>query len=259
MRRGGRILIVLGVVLGLLTGGAALFVLQAPAAPPVPTKPVVVVVQPIGARVPIVQTAIQTRPWPADAIPAGALTDPTKAVNKLTRMPLLPGQILLEGMILDKEKEEKERKGVGSDASFIVPKGKVAVAFPISLISGVAHALQAGDSVDVMVSLDLTPAPEPGAKTAPTKYIVTQILLQDVEVLRVGPWPQPGAAGETRETANVVTFLVNRQDALVLKFVRENSLSIDLALRAAGDREIVGTEPITQEYLNIRFNLPLKR
>jgi hypothetical protein len=50
-----------------------------------------------------------------------------------------------------------------------------------------------------------------------------------------------------------LTFLVNRQDALVLKFLRETSAEVQMALRAAGDHEIVKTEPVIIDYVDGRF------
>ena len=54
------------------------------------------------------------------------------------------------------------------------------------------------------------------------------------------------------DAANL-TFLVTRQDAFVLKFLRETAPEVQLALRAAGDHEIVSTEPVINEYVDGRF------
>jgi pilus assembly protein CpaB len=43
--------------------------------------------------------------------------------------------------------------GVGSDASLAIPPGYTAIAIPMSRLSGVAYALRAGDSVDVLFSM----------------------------------------------------------------------------------------------------------
>ncbi|MFQ6015726.1 MAG: Flp pilus assembly protein CpaB [Anaerolineae bacterium] len=261
MRRGGRILVLFGIVLGIVTAGAAFFILQAQRPEvTIATTPVVVSFQSIPARGSVPPDAVGLRDWPIDSVPPGALTDPSQAANKLAAVPLFPGQIILDQMVIDKQREE-ERKGLGSDASFIIPPGKVAIAFPVDIISGVAGAVQSGDSVDIMLSINVAAEVEAGTaeetEEVPTQ-IVTQLVLQDVEVLKVAPWTAAaeGEAGKAGEPARVVTFLIDRQDALVLKYARENSIAVDLALRAAGDREIVSTEPVTMDYVITRFNLP---
>ena len=176
------------------------------------------------------------------------------AAGKLARTRIAIGQIIVKDMIADK-KEEETRKGLGSDAALIIPKGKVAVAFPISQISGVASALREGDFVDLIVSYDLVP-PTGQALSGFARRQVTQLTLQDAEILRVGPWNAPATTDNSAAAAGApnITFLVNRQDALVLKFLRETSVEVQLALRAAGDHDIVQTEPVIVDYIDQRFN-----
>ena len=53
------------------------------------------------------------------------------------------------------------------------------------------------------------------------------------------------------------TAATENQDALVLKYARENNFIMDLVLRAAGDEVPVSTEAITLEYMIRRFNITL--
>jgi hypothetical protein len=55
----------------------------------------------------------------------------------------------------------------------------------------------------------------------------------------------------------MVILVVSQQDALVLKYARENNFIMDLALRAAGDEVLVTTEAVTLEYMIRRFNISL--
>ena len=196
--------------------------------------------------------------WPDDvALPRDALGSIISVTNKLSASPIEIGQVMVASMIIDKAADEN-LKGLGSDAALIVPKGKVAVAFPLNALSGVSAALREGDRVDLLVTYDLAGGP---AQTGPTgaasggvtKRQVTQVALQDVEILRVGPWSSGTAAQDTSREAANLTFLVTRQDALVLKFLRETATEVQLALRAAGDHEIVNTEPVINDYIDSRF------
>jgi Flp pilus assembly protein CpaB len=253
MRRGGRILILLGIVLGGITAVAAFFVLstRSSAEPAVTrTHQIVVAQQQIPMHAPIPPGAMLLVDWPDDvAPPRDAFTDIISMANKLSATPIEIGQVIVKDMIIDKQNEEN-RKGLGSDAALIVPKGKVAVAFPINQISGVSAALKEGDTVDLLVSYDLLAGP--GQVAGASKKQVTQVALQDVEILRVGPW-SVGTAGDTSQQASNLTFLVTRQDALVLKYLRETATEVQLALRAAGDHEVVSTEPVITEYVDSRF------
>jgi hypothetical protein len=53
----------------------------------------------------------------------------------------------------------------------------------------------------------------------------------------------------------MVILVVSSQDALVLKYARENNFILDLALRAAGDENPITTEAVTLEYMIRRFGI----
>lgn len=259
MRRGGQILIVLGLVLGIITGGVIWLLLSSGSGSGGPavtrTTRVVIAQQNVAQFGTVVPAAATLYDWPDDlAVPTGAYTDTAQVAGRMARTKITVGQIIVKDMLADK-KEEENRKGTGSDAALIVPKGKVAVAFPVDQISGVANALKDGDFVDLIVTYDLVP-PTGQGQTGFTRRQITQLTLQDAEILRVGLWggapTGDGAAAATQ--APFITFLVNRQDALVLKFLRETSAEVQLALRAAGDHEVVQTEPVIVEYVDQRFN-----
>jgi pilus assembly protein CpaB len=251
MRRGGRILILFGLILAVITSGVTLFILrsrpQEIAAPPAEMTSVVVAFQNIDAYVPVPADAIGIKQWPKSEVPPDAILDPADAVGKLTRSPIFPGQILLSAMLVDKKTEEK-RLGLGSDASFIIPAGKVAVAMAVDDISGIAGAIRAGDRVDILVSMRLREDTPRGT----IERSATQLALQDVEVLRIGPWGAP--AQQQNQRQRTITFLVDRQQALILKYLRENTL-VDLALRAAGDHEKVKTETVGEDYIIREFDV----
>lgn len=251
MQRSARLLIVLGFILAIVSAGATLFILRRQPqgnVQPVETASVVVAFQNIEAHVPVPPDAIGVKEWPQDSVPPGAILNPADAVGKLTRSPIFPGQILLASMLIDKKVEET-RLGLGSDASFIIPKGKIAVAMTIDNISGVAGAIQSGDRVDVLLSMRLQQDTAQGITQEP----VTQLALQDIEVLRVGIWNVTGNRQQD-QPQQVVTFLVDRQQALILKHLRENTL-VDLALRAAGDHEVVTTETVSEDYMIREFDI----
>lgn len=269
MLRGGRLLILLGLILALITAGVAYYLLQG-AAPAkeeeVPTAQVLVARQSIGEREEITADAVGTEERAQKYVPPNALRNPAQAIGKVAVVPILEGQPILSNMVMGKE----EVKEAGGFASLGVPEGKVAFAVPIEDRNSVAGAIQAGDFVDVLVTIKFTlveEVPREGGEEGEKEVkvggetLATQLTLQDVEVLRVGLWAPPPSTEEGEipaPTQNYLTLLVNQQDALVLLYLRDDpNVTIDFALRGIEDHTIVSTEAVTLQYILSRFNVNL--
>lgn len=163
----GRLLIILGVILGLATLGAVAFLLfgsgmgggligeEEPtptpgAAPPeseeaqIPTTQVIVALQPIGRGQPFVAGSIGRRDWPANNVPPDIIADEAETIGKVAKTEIVQGQVIVRSMLADVA-------GAG-EASFQVPPGRLAVAYPINRQSSVAYALQPGDYVDILIT-----------------------------------------------------------------------------------------------------------
>jgi Flp pilus assembly protein CpaB len=290
----GRILVLIGIILGLVTTVAVFMILRSPekeAAGPTetPKQKVLVAIQNIGQAQPIDPAAVELREMEQSQVPPDAVMSTTDIVGKLAAVDIVQGQIIRRDMITDKKSIVEK----GINASFLIPPGKVAVAFPIDELSSVAYALEPGDTVDMLITFNMVsvdpetqiklPLPkttEEGQMSEPVGQqiprMVTQLTLQDITVLKVGPWgqaavtpaatpeaqqqqgaSQQGQAGEQAAppAPTIITLLVSQQDALVLKFAREAGASIDFALRSKNDHEIVETEPVTLDYMIRRFNI----
>ncbi|MCJ7666798.1 MAG: Flp pilus assembly protein CpaB [Anaerolineae bacterium] len=266
MLRRSRLLIFLGLVLAIITAGVTYYFLQQGAGPApeveIRTKPVLIALQPIEERADIPLEAVGTKEWPEDSVPANALNNPADVVGKAAIVPIMEGQIILADMLIDKEKVLEE----GSFAAFAIPEGKVALAVPIDNIHSVAGAIQAGDFVDVLVTITFQVQRRTGVKTEEggeqvetVQALTTQLALQDAEVLRVGAWnvPPPTEEGEVAlPPQDFLTLLVSQQDALVLKYARDDpNFTVDFALRGVEDHTIVSTESVTLQYILTRFNV----
>jgi pilus assembly protein CpaB len=267
MRRGGRILVVLGLLLGLVTAaGTFVFLIDNSnrgTVQTVPTRQVVVALQNIPQRAEITSEMVGTAPWSAEAIPAGGVFEnPSEVVGKIAFYPIYPGQLILPQMVV--AKSPPIITPTGSIASFVIPEGKVAMAFSVSDLSSVAGAIQAGDTVDLLLTLQASalpnPTPRPGTATTNTGtegLPVTQLMLQDVLVLHVGSWAAPTSGQNAPPPGGTLTFALDRQDALALKSAREQG-EIDLVLRRVNDRtRFDNLEPVTLQYLNKRFKFNL--
>ena len=156
MRR-GRLLIMLGVILGLATAVIVLVVLArqptltpAPARPigaetstPVPTQKVWVALQPIPRGGQFVEGTLGLRDWPSSNVPPNVIGDISETIGRVAAVDIVQGQPILRSMLAE--------KGAAGQAALLIPDGRVAVAFPITQQSSVAYAIQPGDFVDVLI------------------------------------------------------------------------------------------------------------
>jgi len=161
----GRLLIILGIILGLAVLGAVLFlVLQGgggitdtatpePSQPvsgagaervEIPTTDVIVALQPLPRGAEFVQGSIGRRAWPVDNVPPGAIADEAETIGKVVKTEIFQGQVIVRDMLTD--------LAGGDDASFQIPTGRVAVAYPIDRQSSVAYAIQEDDYVDILIT-----------------------------------------------------------------------------------------------------------
>lgn len=280
MSRRGRVIILLGLILALITVVAAYYFLQQRAAAPpeeeIHTRPVVIALEPLEERADIPAEAVGTKEWPEDLVPANAFNNPAEVVGKTALLPIMEDQIILSDMLIDKERAVEE----GSFAAFAIPEGKVAFAVPVDEVHTVAGAIQAGDFVDVLVTITFQAAHQTGLvaeggaeeeaveEVVPVQVLATQLTLQDVEVLRVGAWNVPPPPEEEEEAPppeeeeaapppqNFLTLLVDQQDVLVLKYARDDpNFNVDFALRGVEDHTIVSTESVTLQYILTRFKV----
>ncbi len=271
MRRGGRILVLLGIILGVMTAGLVFVFLGTNTGnpPPPPTRGVVIALQNIPARSVISIDSLTTVQYPEGIIPQGAFASPQDVAGKLAIDNIYQGETILAPMIIDRSKVSGTDP-IRSPAAYVIPENKVAMAFQITPLSGVAGAIQPGDYVDLLLTLQppqqgLTQTTgtrvSPATVTGTEGEAVTQLFLQDVQVLNIGIWTSglqqtQQQQQQQQQAATILTFALERQDAVTLKSGRELG-QIDLILRRAGDHRQTTTEPVTREYINRRFNFKL--
>ena len=274
MRRGGKLLIVLGILLAVVSFVGIWWVMNRTQEPTEPeevfTQPVVVAAVNISSRTRISPEQITIKQMPLDLVPPLAVTEIFSVTDRFALSDIYADQVILHSMLADPE--------TGSDLvpSLSVPTGMVAMAVPIDEISGVAEALRVGDHVDVIVALSVMEFDQEGNESNP-EYSA-QFTIQNVEILHLGSWAPPmpdmateegassglmasggsTAGGTTCEPLNVVVLLLEPQDALVLKYAMdrgdfEGSGPFALVLRGVEDDEHYSTEAVNQDYMVQRF------
>lgn len=127
--------------------------------------------------------------WPADAVPAGAFSDPSQLDGWMTRSALVANEPLLPDKLAD-----QNARGV---LNLVIPPGMRAASVRVNEVSGISGFVSPGSKVDIIVVL--ASAGEEAVKGAFT-------LLEDLEVLAIA---QTMDQRDTKPTlVNTVTLLV---------------------------------------------------
>jgi Flp pilus assembly protein CpaB len=309
-RRRNRTLLLLILLILVLMGAALLLVPRfaaGPAPTPTPTppslKPIVIAAQNIPRGAVITESDVTLRGWPVEVLPEGAFADPKEVIGKVARVDI-PRQKPIVPEDLTAQPAEAARRG--SEASLFVPPGKVAFPIPADEAGAVAFNLAPGDRVDVVATFRLAPVKatadgefrprildedlfnrlralgvEPGAAAQvavvkPEQQVelpVSQLVLQNVEILSIGPFeppqpspgptPTPGPRPGPEPTPTppprqrYITLIVDPQEALILQWLRESGAVVDLALRNPTDNQLVRTDPVTLGWLLQRIGITL--
>ncbi len=178
---------------------------------------VVKAAQPIGADEVIKRTQLMIEEVPARYAHPNGVREANEAVGKITSSYIAAGEeIIKEKLVGEKDKVAR--------LAYSVPLNKRAVAIAVNETAAVSFKIQAGDHVDVMVTIEL---PTPGSIDDPT---TTMLLLQDIEVLSIGT---KGVSGSS-DAINTLTLAVTPEQAQPLILAGERGL-IRLMLRSPVD------------------------
>ncbi len=172
--------------------------------------------QPIAADEIINRGQLMTEEIPARYAHPNGVREVSDAIGKIASSYIAAG----EEVIKEKLVGEKDRV---SRLAYKVPLNKRAVAIAVNETAAVSFKIQAGDRVDVMLTIDL---PIPGSD--PTTTI---LLLQDIEVLSVGA---KTGASDSSGGINTLTLAVTPEQAQPLILAGERGL-IRLLLRSPVD------------------------
>jgi pilus assembly protein CpaB len=211
-----RIVLALGVALA-LSVGATLFlyrgILNRPAQPQV--KKVVAASKPLDAGSVLTADTLVLIDWPAN-LPSESTFEKTEDV--VGRSLIYPAA--------DKQPIRKQAlaaPGSGIGLTTKIPMGMRGISVKSNEVVGVAGFLYPGSHVDVLVSYH----------KQTTQDQVTQIVLQDVEVLTAGQKLEPDPQGKP-ETVTVVTVLLTPQDSAKLVLATQMG-TIQFVLRNGAD------------------------
>jgi len=205
-----------------------------------PTRQVVVAATDLDIGAEITRTDIKVIDWPANAVPAAAISDPKDVIGRGIVLPMIENEPVLPMKLASKE--------AGGGLPPAIPPGLRAVSVRVNEVIGVAGYVLPGTRVDVVATLNPTGA---GAETT------SKVILTNVQVLAAGTKIERDTDRNKPIAVSVVTLLVDPEEAERLTLASTEG-KIQLALRNPLDKATPSTHGIRPAAL-LGFAAPAQR
>ncbi len=192
----------------------------------IPTRPVVVAATDLDVGTELGPENLRTIEWPANAVPANAISSPADVVGRGLILPVIENEPILPMKLASKE--------AGAGLPPMIPPGLRAVSVRVNEVIGVAGYVLPGTRVDVV------------ATVSPTDLradMTSKVILTDVQVLAAGTKIERDTEKGKPMPVSVVTLLVNPDEAERLTLV-SNEGKIQLALRNPLDKTTTVTHGV---------------
>lgn len=220
----------LGLLLAGLTGlslyGVSQDLSQRQTAAATDTAEIVVAKIAIKTRAVLTSDMLALQTYPKTLVPTGAVSNKADVIGQTTISAIPAGAAVVKSLLVDAEGR--------SGASVTVEKGRVLVAFPTADPLTLAGLVLPGDRVDVLATM-----------TSGTGELArkTQTTVQNLEVVDVL------TSGREGQKAASLTFVVDHQIALVLKYLRDTQATIDIVVRSRNETDSTSTTSVDLNYL----------
>ncbi|OFW40817.1 MAG: Flp pilus assembly protein CpaB [Acidobacteria bacterium RIFCSPLOWO2_12_FULL_67_14b] len=191
----------------------------------IPTKPVVVAAVDLEVGAEIARDDLRIIDWPANAVPAQAISDPNMVIGRGLIMPMIQNEPFLELKLASKE--------AGAGLPPAIPPGLRAVSVKVNEVIGVAGYVLPGTRVDVVATV---------SPTHQSADMTSKVILTNVQVLAAGTKIERDVKDKP-VPVSVVTLLVDPGQAERLTLASTEG-KIQLALRNPLDKETPATPGI---------------
>ena len=203
------------------------------------TTRIAVATAPLGFGTDITADKVRFVDYPRSSLPPGAFTDAAALMpagsKRVALMPIAVNEPILASKI--------SVQGQGASIAALLPPGKRAASVRINDVSGVAGFVQPNDSVDVLITRQLS-----GERNDNVQ--VTDVLLQNVRVIAIDQ--QARNADGTPKIAKTATLEVDPLDAQKLALAQEVG-SLSLVLRKPGETNNPVVETVSIN--DLRYNI----
>ncbi|MGH2498652.1 MAG: Flp pilus assembly protein CpaB [Candidatus Limnocylindria bacterium] len=253
-RRRARLILLAGVLLALVAGvGTFVYASSARSevATVVPTEPVLVAARDIPIRTVLSEADVKIVQMNAGVTPPGAVRDGRAVVGQVVTVPISTGEAILSTKFSSPNELvtvfPPELQPVPGQA---LPPGTPmyrAMSISVADANAVGGAIQVGDTVDMLYSLNFDPVKYlQGTNPNRTADFSAKIVIERVSILA--------------RTAQVYTIRTDAATAERLVYLQSSGATLHLVLRASGDDRASGTTGATfaPVYQNLRFLIPEK-
>lgn len=192
----------------------------------IPTRPVVVAATDLDIGAELTREDIRIIDWPANAVPASAISDPKDVIGRGIVLPLIQNEPILPMKLASKE--------AGAGLPPAIPPGLRAVSVRVNEVIGVAGYVLPGTRVDVVATV---------SPTGQSTDMTSKVILTNVQVLAAGTKIERDTDRNKPMPVSVVTLLVNPDEAERLTLASTEG-KIQLALRNPLDTTMPATRGI---------------
>jgi pilus assembly protein CpaB len=185
------------------------------------TRPVVIAFKDVSEGKAIDRASVTVAEWPINTIPAGAYASVDSVVNRVTRVDVFRGEVIVPGRLAP--------DGTGPGLQVKINPGKRALSVKIDDVSGLNGMVQANSRVDVLVV----------TRDSKTMKDVAKTFMSNMRVLAVGTITQTSADNRPIQAATV-SLEVTPAEAERLA-IAQGTGRIQLSLRGYGDPDSIRT------------------
>jgi len=185
------------------------------------TRPVVIAFKDVSEGKAIDRASVTVAEWPINTIPAGAYASVDSVVNRVTRVDVFRGEVIVPGRLAP--------DGTGPGLQVKINPGKRALSVKIDDVSGLNGMVQANSRVDVLVV----------TRDSKTQKDVAKTFMSNMRVLAVGTITQTSADNRPIQAATV-SLEVTPAEAERLA-IAQGTGRIQLSLRGYGDPDSIRT------------------
>jgi pilus assembly protein CpaB len=205
----------------------------------IPTRPVVVAANDLDIGAELKREDVRIIDWPANAVPANAISDPKDVIGRGIVLPLIQNEPILPMKLASTE--------AGSGLPPSIPPGLRAVSVRVNEVIGVAGYVLPGTRVDVLATV---------SPTGQSADIMSKVVLTNVQVLAAGTKIERDTDRNKPMAVSVVTLLVNPEESERLTLASTEG-KIQLALRNPLDKTMPNTQGIRPAAL-LGFGAPIR-
>ena len=174
------------------------------------TASILVAASDIPENTPITESMIKTSEIPVEAVVAGALTDKSEVIGKISNTVIYSGEQLLGAKLIS------TGESGGETLAYAIEPGMRAISIAVDESSGLAYMIIPGNNVDIIAEFVNTTASAADGSTS-VKETYTTMILENVTVLAVdNVFSKEGKVSSDTQAYTTLTLQVTPEQAMEL-------------------------------------------